>query len=49
MGEKLHASSALCAGELSCWKMKNSLQIWHNGGQEHCCNSIPLRTINAPH
>jgi len=30
MREKLIASSALCAGTQSCWKMKNSLKsdIW---------------------
>jgi len=27
-GIKLTAWSALCVGALSCWKMKNSLEIW---------------------
>ena len=37
-------SSALCAGALYCWKMKNSLEIWRMAGR-NCCNSITLRII----
>jgi len=43
-GNKLIAWSALCAGALSCWKMKNSLEIWRVAGR-NCCNSITLRLI----
>jgi len=43
-GEKLIASSALCAGATCCWKMKNSLQIWRMAGR-NCCNSIRLRLM----
>jgi len=41
---KLIASSALCAGALSCWKMKNSLEIWRMA-DNNCCNSITLRLV----
>jgi len=43
-GEKLIASSALCAGPLSSWKMTNSLEIWRMSGR-NCFNSIMLRLI----
>ena len=39
--EKLIASIALCAVALSCWKMKNSLEIWRMIVM-NCCNSITL-------
>jgi len=42
MGKKSIAANALSAGTLSCWKMKNSLEIWCMAGS-HCCNSIILR------
>jgi len=36
MREKLIASGALCAGALSCWEMKNLLEIWYMAGR-NCC------------
>jgi len=44
MGENLVASSALCAGALCCWKMKNSLEIRSMAGR-NCCNSVALRLM----
>jgi len=41
--EKLIALSALCACALSCWKIKNSLEIWCIG--RNCCKSIMLWLI----
>jgi len=41
---KFIASSVLDARALSCWKMKNSLEIWHMAGR-NCCNSIMLWVI----
>jgi len=44
-GGKLIASSSLCAEQwLTCWKMKNSLEMWRMAGR-NCCNSITLRLI----
>jgi len=39
---KLIASSALSPEALSCWKMKNSLEVWRMTGR-NCYNSIMLR------
>jgi len=44
MGEKLLALSDLCAVTQSCWKMKNSLEIWRVAGG-NCCNSNTLPLI----
>jgi len=44
MGEKLTASSAMCAAALSCSTMKNSLENWRMAGR-NCCNSITLWLI----
>ena len=41
---KLIAASTLCAGALSCWKVKNSLEIWRAACRS-CYNSIVLRLI----
>jgi len=38
------ASSALCAGGLSCWKVKNLLEIRRVTG-ENCCNCITLQVM----
>jgi len=43
MRKKIIASSAMCAGALSCWKM-NSFEIWRTTGR-NCCNSITLRLV----
>jgi len=43
-GEKLIASSALFAGAVSCWKMKNSLEIWRMVSR-NCGNSITIWSI----
>jgi len=44
MVKKLIASSALCAGALYRWTMKNSLEIWRRVGRNRS-NSISLRLI----
>jgi len=44
MGEMLITSNVTCAGALSCWKMKNSVEIWRTPGR-NCCNNISVRLI----
>ena len=44
MRKNLIASRALCVGALSCWKIKNSLEILCMVDR-NCCNSITLRVI----
>jgi len=43
-GAKVYSSSVLYTAALSCWKMKNVLEIWCTAGR-NCFNSITLRII----